>query len=71
MAKITKKDLEVLSSNQIRDFLSIDKNILEYPTPIREFLTNEDDRFEISLKIGRVIRLLNEIIIQRFINDVL
>jgi hypothetical protein len=72
MAKISKKDLEVLTSEQIKMFYTLEDISKFNISPIKEYLENgKDEPFTLSNKLLRIENLLNIIIVERFVNDTL
>jgi hypothetical protein len=70
MAKIKKEDLEILTSEQIRlSLISEDISIL--PSPIKEYVLEGKDRYEIGTRLNRVEKLLMLIITDRFVKGIL
>lgn len=68
MAKISKKDLEFLTSDQIKSFYTVE-NLAEFNiSPIKEYIQNGKDHFEIGARINRIEKILNLIIVERFVN---
>lgn len=64
MAQITKENLKFLASEEIRNILISDTKNL--PSPIKEYVGV--DLNNIANRIERVKKLLNIIIVERFIN---
>jgi len=71
MAKITKKDLEGLTSDEIKSFYTSENTTVFHISPIKEYLVEGKDIYELGNRINRVERLLNIIIVERFINNTL
>ncbi len=70
MAKIKKENLEILTSEQIRlSLISEDISIL--PSPIKEYVLEGTDRYEMGVRLNRVEKLLMLIITDRFIKGTL
>jgi len=71
MAKITKQDLEGLTSNEIKSFYTSENTTVFHISPIKEYLEEGKEIYELGNRINRVERLLNIIIVERFINNTL
>lgn len=70
MAKIKKEDLEHLTSEQIRSFYKSEEVKL-LPSPIKEYVLEGKDKFDMGPRFNRVERLLSEIIVERFLKGTL
>lgn len=66
MAKLKKEDLEFLTDAQIKEILST-KDVTKYPTLIKEFILDADNGYEARMRIDRVNRLLDNLIVDRFL----
>lgn len=66
MAKIKKELLEGLTNSQIKRFFT-SEDWKTAPSPIREYIAEGKDIFEIGNRINRVERLLTNIIVDRFL----
>jgi hypothetical protein len=70
MAKLSKSDLEALSSDEIKHFYTCE-NVENLNIPIvKQYLLNGDGR-SLPLKINRVESLLNQVIVERFVKGTL
>lgn len=67
---IKQEDLEFLSNEQIKAFYKAE-DIMLMPSPIKEFVLTGKDRFEMGRKINRVEKLLNNIIVKRFLQQLI
>jgi hypothetical protein len=67
MAQISKKDLEFLTSDQIKSFYKAHFNI----SPIKEYIENGKHNYTMGIRINRVEKILNLIIVERFLNGTL
>jgi hypothetical protein len=71
MAQISKKDLDFLTSEQIKTFYKLE-NIAEFNiSPIKEYIEGGKDTHTLGNRINRVEKILNSIVIERFIKDTL
>lgn len=68
MAEISKKDLEFLSSKEIKEYYR-KENVDDLPSPIKEYVEKGRDSFTMGPRLNRVEKLLNIIIVERFLND--
>jgi hypothetical protein len=68
MAQITKEKLNHLTSDEIKQFY-LCENISDYKVnPINKYVLDGKDSYEMGSRINRVERILNLIIVERFIN---
>lgn len=70
MAKISKKDLEHMSSEQIRKFYTSEDFFLLDPL-IKNYVDAGKEDFSMGNRINRVEKILNIIVVERFINGTL
>jgi hypothetical protein len=72
MAKISKKDLVFLTTEQIREFLKTEKLKDTDLSPIKEYILNGNkDIHGINSRINRIVTILKIIVIDRFVNETL
>ena len=71
MAKISKKDLEFLSSEQIKEFYTTENMTQFHISPIKEYIESGKDNYELGARINRVEKLLNIIVVERFVRGTL
>lgn len=71
MAKISKQDLEHLSKEQIKEFYTNENLTQFHISPIKEYIEGGRDNFERGYRIVRVEKLLNIIVIERFVRGTL
>lgn len=68
MAKIKKKDLEFLSSDQLRKYYTA-KSFSDFDiSPMKEFIQSGVNEHSIHVNINRIKTFLQEIIVERFLN---
>lgn len=68
MAKITREDLEVLTSAQIKRFYEME-DVLKYDiSPIKEYIREGKTDNTIGNRINRVKNLLTLIVVDRFLD---
>jgi len=70
MAKIAKKDLDSLSSDQIKAFF-LNEDVSKMPSPIKEYVEEGVEYHNTGLRIIRVEKILSGIIVERFIKGTL
>lgn len=71
MAKIKREDLINLSSDEIRQFY-LAEHYSDIDAPIiKNFISGGKDRYDLGARINRVEKLLNLIIVNRFIDNTL
>lgn len=71
MAQIKKKDVEFLTSEQIKSFYTTE-NLTQFNiSPIKEYIEGGKDNHTMGNRINRVENILNLIIVERFINGTL
>lgn len=70
MAKISRKDLEHLTSEQIKEFFTSDDK-RKLISPIKEYIEGGEDNFSIGNRVNRVEKILTLIVMDRFINGTL
>jgi len=70
MSKIKKEDLEILTSEQIKQSFK-SEDISTLPSPIKEYVLEGKDRYEMSCRLNRVEKLLMLIITDRFVKGTL
>ena len=69
MAKIKKEDLIHLTDDEIREFHKTeDWNYIKIPI-IYKYVSKGKDYFSLSVRLNRVEKLLNEIIVERFLKQ--
>lgn len=68
--KITKADLDVMNSEQIREFM-IYEHMTLLPQHVVEYINNNDGVFDKARKVRRVCTFLNIIVVERFIKQTL
>lgn len=68
MAKIKQEDLEHLSNDILRQTF-VEENINRLPSPIKEYVLDGRDTFDMRNRLNRVERLVGNIVIKRFINN--
>lgn len=71
MAQISKKDLEFLTSEQIKSFYKAENQTEFNISPIKEYIENGKDSYSIGNRINRVEKILNLIVVERFVNGTL
>ena len=71
MAKITKDKLEHLTNEEIKGFYTSENTLQYHVSPIKEFLEEGRDSYELGMRVNRVEKILNLIIVERFINGLL
>jgi hypothetical protein len=69
MAQISKKDLEFLTSDQIKQFYKSEGK--PELSPIKEYVEKGKDTYTMGSRINRVEKILNLIIVERFLNNTL
>jgi len=70
MAQISKKDLVGLSSAQIKSFYT-SEDTTKLPSPIKEYVHKGKDRYDMGNRINRVEKILNLIVVERFVKNTL
>ena len=71
MAQISKKDLEFLTSEQIKSFYKVENQTEFNISPIKEYIENGKDNYTMGNRINRVEKILNLIVVERFVNGTL
>lgn len=71
MAQISKKDLEFLTSEQIKSFYKAENQTDFNISPIKEYIENGKDSYTMGNRINRVEKILNLIVVERFVNGTL
>lgn len=71
MAQISKKDLEFLTSEQIKSFYTAESLTQFNISPIKEYIENGIDTYTMGNRFNRVERILSLIIVERFVNGTL
>lgn len=68
MAQISKNDLEFLTSEQIKMFYKSENTTQFNVSPIKEYFESGKDNYTLANRINRVEKLLNLIVVERFID---
>jgi hypothetical protein len=71
MAQISKKDLEFLTSEEIKSFYKTENQTQFNISPIMEYIENGKDNYTMGNRINRVEKILNLIVVERFVNGTL
>jgi len=65
--EITKEELSKLSNDEIRGFYLEEFDINNLPLPIRDYVNLGSDNLMMGVRINTVEKLLNEIVVERFV----
>ena len=70
MAKISRDDLIHLSSNDIKLVYKAE-TYQNLPSPIKEYIEGGKEKFTMGRRFNRVEKILNSIVLERFLTDTL